>query len=150
MRTKLLNESGGQRTFLVVLETGDEVVECLRAFAERNELSAAQITALGAFEKAELAYFEWETKSYLSIPLDEQVEVATLVGDIALDAQQRPSLHLHAVLGARGGAALAGHLARGTVRPTLEVVVTESPAHLRRLKDDETGLALIDPGAGPS
>ena len=44
---------------------------------------------------------------------------------------------------ARDGSAKAGHLGEGHVRPTLEVIVTESPAHLRKVKDEETGLALI-------
>jgi len=40
-----------------------------------------------------------------------------------------------------------GHLIEGKVRPTLEVILTESPAHLRKRHDLESGLALIDPGA---
>jgi uncharacterized protein len=143
MQTKLLNENAGLRTFVVVLAAGERVMECLQEFAETEKLSAAQITALGAFETAELRFFEWETKAYRPIPVHEQTEVATLVGDIALDADGAPSLHVHVVLGKPDGAAVAGHLAEATVRPTLEVVITETPAHLHRLKDEETGLALI-------
>lgn len=148
MRAKLFNDHGGQRTFVVILQTGDEVMDCLQKFAHEEGLSAAQITAIGAFERAELAYFDWQTKAYQAIPIDEQVEVATLLGDIALDAQNKPSLHLHAVLGKRSGAAIAGHVATGVVRPTLEIVVTETPEHLCRRKDGQTGLALIDPERG--
>lgn len=143
MKTKLLHEDGQHRTFLVVLQTGDEAMSCLQQFAKSERLSAAQITALGAFERAELYFFEWETKEYLPIPVDEQTEVAALVGDIALDAKGLPTLHIHVVLGKRDGTAIAGHLSKGQVRPTLEIIVTETPAHLHRQKDDETGLALI-------
>ena len=38
---------------------------------------------------------------------------------------------------------MAGHLQEGHVRPTLEIIVTESPTHLRKTKDEESGLALI-------
>lgn len=145
MQTKLLNEQNGLRTFVVVLQTGDEAIACLQDLAETERLSAAQITALGAFETAELRFFEWSSKEYLPISVREQTEVATLVGDIALDKDCNPSLHLHAVLGKRDGTALAGHLTEARVRPTLEVVVTETPVHLRRLPDRETGLALIRP-----
>lgn len=143
METKLVANQDGLRTYVVVLQTGDEVMACLQRFAATEQLSAAQLTALGAFETAELRFFEWSTKEYLPIPVHEQTEVATLVGDIALDEDGVPSLHLHAVLGKRDGTAIAGHLANARVRPTLEVVVTETPAHLRRLPDKETGLALI-------
>jgi predicted DNA-binding protein with PD1-like motif len=144
VQSKLLHEDGGQRTFAVVLRTGDEAMHCLQEFAVKERISAAQLTAIGAFRAARLAYFDWEQKEYLPIPVGEQVEVASLVGDIAV-ADGKPSLHIHAVLGRRDGTALAGHLQEGHVRPTLEVIVTESPAHLRKVNDSETGLALISP-----
>jgi predicted DNA-binding protein with PD1-like motif len=90
-----------------------------------------------------LLYFDWELKEYQPIPVEEQVEVASLDGDIGVDAAGEPALHVHVVLGRRDGAALAGHLKSGEVRPTLEVIVTDTPAHLRRVKDEATGLALI-------
>ncbi len=143
MKTKLLDERDGLRIFAVILDTDDEIMACLQAFAEKEGLSAAQLSAIGAFRRAKLYFFDWETKEYLDIPVGEQVEVASLNGDIASDKDGKPKLHLHAVLGKRDGTAIAGHLAEGTVRPTLEIIVTETPAHLRRLKDEETGLALI-------
>lgn len=143
MKSKLLHEDDGQRTFLAVLETGDEVVASLNALARERSLSAAQITAIGALSDAVVAYFDWETKKYLEIPIDEQVEVASLNGDIGLDEAGKPALHIHLVLGKRDGSAMAGHLVRGHVRPTLEVIVTEAPVHLQRRKDPETGLNLI-------
>ncbi|SKA03602.1 PPC domain-containing DNA-binding protein [Consotaella salsifontis] len=142
MRSKLVHEADGQRTFVVVLDHGDEVMASLKEVADREKLSAAQITGIGAFSDAVLAYFDWETKEYEHIPVEEQVEVASLVGDIAL-ADGKPALHIHLVLGRRDGSALAGHLEKAHVRPTLELVVTESPAHLRKEKDAESGLALI-------
>lgn len=148
MQGKCLHEHAGQRTFLLVLEIGDEVMACLQAFAETERLTAAQITAIGAFQEADLAFFDWETKTYCPIPVREQTEVATLAGDIALGERGEQALHLHAVLGKRGGEAIAGHVTRGVVRPTLEIVITESPVHLRRVQDEATGLALIDPGTG--
>jgi predicted DNA-binding protein with PD1-like motif len=144
MQSKLLHEDRGQRTFAVILQTGDEAVRCLHEFANQERITAASLTAIGAFENAQIAYFDWELKHYIPIPIREQVEVASLVGDIAV-ADGDPSVHVHAVLGRRDGTALAGHLQRGHVRPTLEVVVTESPAYLRKVKDAKSGLALISP-----
>jgi predicted DNA-binding protein with PD1-like motif len=143
MKSKLLHESDGRRTFAVILHSGDEAVRCLQEFATRERLGAAQITAIGALSGAELAYFDWDSKTYQSIPVREQVEVASLVGDIAVSPEGKPSLHVHAVLGRRDGSALAGHLLEARVRPTLEIIITESPAHLCKRKDPESGLALI-------
>jgi uncharacterized protein len=101
------------------------------------------VTAIGALSSARLAFFDWETKQYRPIPVEEQVEVASLVGDIAVGPDGKPSVHVHAVLGRRDGTALAGHLQEAHVRPTLEIIITESPAHLCKVKDAESGLALI-------
>jgi len=94
-----------------------------------------------------LSYFDWDKKDYARIPVREQVEVASLIGDVAQAPSGEPALHVHVVVGKRDGSAMAGHLGQGHVRPTLEVIVTESPAHLRKVKDAETGLALIRPAA---
>jgi predicted DNA-binding protein with PD1-like motif len=147
MQHKLLHEENGQRTFAIVLETGDEVTETLRSFAARHGVTAAQFTAIGALSDAVLMYFDWETKKYQPIPVKEQVEVASLIGDVAEAPSGGPALHIHLVLGKRDGTALAGHLGEAHVRPTLEVILNESPAHLRKVKDPETGLALIRPQA---
>jgi uncharacterized protein len=142
MRTKLLNENG-ERVFAVIFETGDDPVAGLTRFADEQKLGASAFTAIGAFSEATLGYFDWEKKDYERIPVKEQVEVLALVGDIALQ-DGKPKLHAHVVLGRRDGSACGGHLLAARVRPTLEVIVTESPVHLRRKHDPVTGLALID------
>jgi len=145
MQSRLIHEAEGQRTFVLVLETGEEVMSCLRDFASAEQLGAAQFSAIGAFENAVISYFDWETKTYIPNPVEEQVEVASFTGDVALGPDDKPALHIHLVLGRRDGSALAGHLERGKVRPTLEVILTESPTHLRKRHDPGSGLMLIRP-----
>jgi uncharacterized protein len=147
MQARLLHENAGQRTYAVVLETGDEVMQGLQQFVERERITTAQLSAIGALSDAVLAYFDWERKDYREIPVREQVEVAAMNGDVALSPSGEPALHMHLVLGKRDGTALAGHLKRAHVRPTLEVIVTEQPAHLQKVHDPESGLALIRPNA---
>lgn len=148
MQSKLLGRYGDERRmYAIILETGDEAMSCLQRFAERENISAAQITAIGAFSSAELQYFDWEKKDYIPIPVNEQVEVASLLGDVALSPEGKPSVHVHLVIGKRDGTALAGHLGKGLVRPTLEVILTETPAHLHKVCDPASGLALIRPMA---
>jgi uncharacterized protein len=143
MQSKLLDEAHGKRTFALVLETGDEAMRCLQEFAASQGLGGAQVSAIGAFSKARLAFFDWDAKEYRPIPVEEQVEVASMAGDVAIGPEGKPSVHIHAVLGRRDGGALAGHLLEGHVRPTLEIIITESPTHLCKAKDPASGLALI-------
>lgn len=143
MQHKLLNDQNGQRTFAVVLDTGDEVLGCLQKFIVEKGIFAAQFTAIGAFSDAVLKYFDWDKKSYLKNIIKEQVEVASLIGDVATAPSGEPALHAHLVIGKRDGTAMAGHLGEAHVRPTMEIILTESPAHLRKAGDPESGLALI-------
>jgi predicted DNA-binding protein with PD1-like motif len=147
MQYKLLHENSGQRTFAVVLSTGDEVLASLKDFVAREKVHTAQLTAIGALSELVLMYFDWEKREYQKLPVKEQVEVASLIGDVAEGPDGAPTLHMHIVVGTRDGSAKAGHLGEARVRPTLEVIVTESPAHLRKVKDVESGLALIKPAA---
>lgn len=145
VRSKMLHEANGERTFAIILETGDEVLSALNAFAAEHGLTAATFTAIGALSEATLAFFDWDRKTYRPIPVHGQVEVASLTGDVATGPDGKPAVHVHAVLGTSTGAAIAGHLKAGTVRPTLEIILTEPPGHLRKRFDAETGIALIDP-----
>ena len=130
--------------WVLVLASGEEVKEQIIAFAKDKEIKAASFVALGAFERAIIGYFDWHRKKYMPIPINTQVEVITLVGDIVEDEKGAPSLHAHTVLGQSDGYARGGHLIEGHVRPTLEVTLTETPAHMVRKKKPELGLALID------
>ena len=144
MKAKQIHEERGQRTFALVFESGDEVVSELTDFAGGNGLDAASFTAIGAFGTATLGFFDLEKKEYERIPVHEQVEVLSLLGDIAWkEDDEEPQVHAHAVLGTSDSSTRGGHLLEARVRPTLEVVLVESPEHLRRRWDEEVGLALI-------
>jgi uncharacterized protein len=143
MKSKLLATAAGQRTFAVVFDTGDEAVAGLQTFARAQQLAGSHFTAIGGCRAVTLGYFEWETKQYRPIPVDEQVEVLSLVGDISLAPDGQPRVHAHIVIGKADGTAHGGHLLRATVRPTLEVILTESPVHLQRQLDPDAGIPLI-------
>jgi predicted DNA-binding protein with PD1-like motif len=140
MKSKLLQDTA-EKTYAVIFDRGDEVMAGLLEFARANGVAGSHFTAIGGFSGGTLAYFDREKRDYIKIPLEEQVEVLSLVGDIALDG--KPRIHAHVVVGRRDGTTRGGHLMEARVWPTLEVIVTESPRHLQRQTDPETGLALI-------
>ena len=59
-------------------------------------------------------------------------------------------MHAHAVVGKRDETAHGGHLLQAHDRPTCEVVLTESPAQLRKEFDPAAGIALIKLYPSPS
>jgi predicted DNA-binding protein with PD1-like motif len=145
MKSKVVWDKAGERIVVLVLDAGEGAFKAVADFAAENGLTAASLTALGAFSRATVGWFDVEAKSYRRIPVEEQCEVLTVVGDIAVGDDGKPSVHMHVVLGLRDGTTRGGHLLEGTVRPTLEITLTETPAHLRRTKRPELGIALIDP-----
>jgi predicted DNA-binding protein with PD1-like motif len=144
MKSKLLNHSASGRTLVLVLDPGEEAFKSISAFAAKENITGAAVTAIGAFERATVGWYDFASRSYRRIPVSEQCEVLSVIGDIAAGDDGTPSLHLHAVLGLSDGSTRGGHLLDGVVHPTLEVIVTETPAHLHRRKIPELGIALID------
>jgi uncharacterized protein len=142
MKAKIV-EDADVVTYVVVCDPGDEAVAVLTQFARAERLEASQVTAVGAFERATVGWFDRTAKQYRRIPVDEQCEVLSLIGDVA-EGPEGPSLHAHVVLGLADGTARGGHLLEGWVFPTLEVVVTETPARLRKVTRPDLGIALID------
>jgi predicted DNA-binding protein with PD1-like motif len=140
----LTGDDDGTRTFVVVGEEGEDAFELLSAFAKDHDITAAQLTGVGAFSGATVGWFDREQKDYRRIEVDEQCELLSLIGDIAL-ADDGPQLHAHVVLGLSDGTVRGGHLLAGHVWPTLEVVIRDAPVDLRKTSHPDLGLALIDP-----
>ena len=141
MNFRKIDES--PKTFILMFETGEELVNGLLQFAKLQKVSAASFNAVGALSSVRLGWFSWESKRFEpSVTLDEQVELLSLMGDVALKDGE-PVVHAHAVIAKRDGTAHGGHLLNASVRPNCEVFLTESPAKLHRFIDPDSGLALI-------
>jgi uncharacterized protein len=141
--TWTLLESGEARTYVLVADAEDNAVAVLKGFAGEQGLTAASLTGVGAFSGAVVGWFDRKKKEYRPFEVAAQSELLSLLGDIALGADG-PRVHAHVVLGLSDGSVRGGHLLAGQVWPTLEVVVRESPATLRKTSRPELGLALID------
>jgi len=130
-------------TYVVVGDAGDEAVSVLEQFARSERLEAAGITAVGAFAHATVGWFDRAAKEYRRIQVDEQCELLSLIGTVAV-GEDGPIVHMHVVLGLSDGSTRGGHLLEARVFPTLEAIVTQTPARLAKVMCPEIGLALID------
>jgi len=142
MKSTLIDATS-PKTWALIFDKGGDPVAGLTAFAKSQNVGAAHFTAIGAFSDVTLGYFDRAAKDYTKIPIPEQVEVLSLVGDIARQ-DGAPKVHAHVVVGKADGTAHGGHLLDARVWPTLELVLTESPRVLARVSDRDSGLALID------
>lgn len=144
MKSKLVSQSAGQRTFVLVLDPRDDPMKVIAEFASAQKVTAASLSAIGAFGRATLGWFDLSEKTYRPIEVRQQCEALSVLGDIALDDNDRPSVHIHAVVGLIDGTTRGGHLLSAVVQPTLEVTLVETPMHLHRRKRPELGISLID------
>ena len=146
MKTLELAQDGQSRVVAMIFDPGDDPIDGLAKASARYGLDAAHFTGIGAFRSVTVGWFDLDAADYRRIDVSEQVEVLSLVGDITtadLDSED-PKVHAHVVLGRSDGSTVGGHLLSGRVRPTLEIIVTETSGRLRRRHDPATGLALID------
>jgi len=133
----------GEKTYAVIFGKGDEVMSGLTELAEHENIQAAQISAIGAFQHAVFAWFDDEKKAFRNIPINRQVEACSVLGDIGLVAG-KPAVHIHSVVALPTGETRGGHMLEAYVWPTLELFLTAFPDPLVKVHDDETDLALFD------
>jgi predicted DNA-binding protein with PD1-like motif len=142
MKSKSIDD-GLERTFVLILDQGEEAFKSISDFANKEKITGASVTAIGAFSQARVGWFDMAARKYKPIEISEQCEVLSLMGDVAQGDDGKSSLHLHAVLGLQDGSLRGGHFLSGMVRPTLEVTITETVVHLRRQKRPDLGIALV-------
>ncbi len=145
MKVQLLGETSSGKTYAVIFYKGDEALSGLTDFAREYKIGTAHFTAIGALSGATLAWFDPARKMYKPIPIHAQVEVLSMIGDIAL-YKGKPVVHTHMIVGFPDGTTRGGHVLEVHVNPTLEVMVTVENTPMHKRLDPETNLTLIDPG----
>jgi predicted DNA-binding protein with PD1-like motif len=131
-------------TVVVVLATGEEVMESLTSVAREHAVEGARVAGIGALRGATLGFYDLARKDYDRFRIEEEVELLSLLGNISR-FEGRPRVHLHATVSGRDGAARGGHVFDAVVGATCELFVSPLPAALERLQDDGVGLPLIAP-----
>jgi predicted DNA-binding protein with PD1-like motif len=133
----------GARTFVLVFDRGDDLRPELARFSRDEEVRTGRLSGVGGFSKATLGYFNRELKAYEPIAVDEQVEVLSLLGTLAV-MDGKLHAHIHAMVGFRDGSVKGGHVQAAAVWPTLEMFVSEYAGELHRAMVPDVGVALID------
>jgi len=144
MKVRLLSENAGVKNYAIVLAKDDEVISGLSDFARQNKVTSASFTAIGAFSRVTVARFDDARKEFKLIPIKQQVELVSMIGDIAVSGEQ-PVVHTHVSVASSDGTVRGGHLINAFVFPTLELFITVYSTPLRKRLDEATGLKLIDP-----
>jgi predicted DNA-binding protein with PD1-like motif len=143
MKSTVAEPQPSARSYIIAFDLEDDLLARLAGFLRAERIAAAKFYGIGGFGRATLAYYDMEAKRYLPIEVDEQVEVVSLIGNVAT-YNGEPRVHAHCAVGHRDGRMTGGHLLSAIVRPTLELVLEELAAYLRRADRPEIGIPLLD------
>ena len=132
----------GDRT-QIRFESDDQFISSLTAFAEAESIAFAVFSGIGAVRSARIGFFSNERRAYDIHELNEQFELVSLIGNIAL-RDGKPFVHAHAGLARQGLSMVGGHVMELVARPTIEVWLRREAASVSRMPDEESGLALLD------
>jgi len=84
MKFRLLSENRGVKNYAIIFAKDDEVMSSLTDFARKNKVTAASFTAIGAFSNATVTWFDNSKKEFKLNPINEQVELTSMIGNITL------------------------------------------------------------------
>ena len=121
-----------------------DLLDELTSICIEKDIKLGKIFALGAVKKANLGYYNQNTREYQHFELDNHLEITNLTGNISIK-DNKPIVHAHITLADDKGNAFGGHLIKGTIIIACEFIIESftGPEYKRGL-DLETGLPLWD------
>ena len=123
-------------------DQGEEVIELLQRFCRENSITSGSFHALGACGELLLSYYNLETKTYEDKTIKEDLEIASMVGNIAL-MNNEIIVHTHGVFGRQDLSTIGGHIKKLIVSATCEITLTTFEKDFTRSYDEKTGLNLL-------
>lgn len=129
--------------YVVRLNKGEEVIECLKELCEKEDIKLAEITGLGASNLVEIGVFNVNTKEYNTKTFEGMFEITSLVGN-ATRKEGNVYLHVHINFGDEEGNVKGGHLVQARISATSEIIVRKIEGQVGRKLSDEIGLNLLE------
>ncbi|MDO4492731.1 MAG: DNA-binding protein [Clostridia bacterium] len=133
-----------ENTVVLRLDPGDEIAASILAVAEKENITCASVTGIGATNDASIGVFDRKINTYDRIDLSDDFEIANLTGNLSV-MDGKPYQHLHITLAGAGGATKAGHLFRAVISLTAEIFITVLPTALERRPDPALGINTVRP-----
>lgn len=142
-RVHELSQHEGRRTFVIAFGPGDDALAGLQELARTRGWKSAHFSGIGSFSRASLGWYDFGRKEFRKLPRHGTLEVVSFSGNVALDEQGAPLVHVHCAVADEEGTLTGGHLLEATVAATLEVFLTEEPLPVTKALDDSLGSKVI-------
>lgn len=125
------------------LEVGEEVIASLSDIAEREGVTFAEVSGIGAADEFDVSVYDVKAKVYFDNTFREPLEITSLLGTVS-EKDGEPYIHIHATAGRADGAVIGGHLKRAVISATCELVLHTVYGRVPRFYDERTGLNLME------
>ncbi len=129
--------------YVIRLETGEEIIDSLKKFVEKEKIEGGFFYGLGAVKDVTLGYFNLEKKEYKEKSFKEDFELTSLVGDVAF-SNGKIIVHAHVTLADEDFKTFSGHLGKAIVTATVELVFNLIKGKLLKKPDPKSGLNFLD------
>lgn len=132
--------------YFLRLVRGEDVLPTIIAFCKEKGIVSGSFRAIGAVEQSKIGYYDLATKKYGQKEYPHAMEVASMIGNVAL-VDGEPFIHAHTVLSgiAEGteNIPVGGHVFEAKVAVTLEVHLVAFEESIVRELDADIGLKLL-------
>ena len=128
---------------VVRLEVGEEVVASLAEIAEREGVTFASVSGIGAADDIAVSVYDVGAKRYFDNEYREPMEITSILGTVS-EMDGEPYIHIHLTAGRADGTVIGGHLKRAVISATCELVLHTVYGRVPRFYDERTGLNLME------
>ena len=125
------------------LEVGEEVITSLSDIAEREGVTFASVSGIGAADDIAVSVYDVGAKRYFDNEYREPMEITSILGTVS-EMDGEPYIHIHLTAGRADGTVIGGHLKRAVISATCELVLHTVYGRVPRFYDERTGLNLME------
>lgn len=129
-------------TIVARIDKGEEILENIKTIALKENITLANINALGATNEFIVGVFNVDEKKYYSNEFKGNYEIVSLTGTINTMNNEFYT-HIHMSAGNDKGEVFGGHLNKAIVSATCEMVINIIDGKVDRYYDEEVGLNLF-------
>ena len=130
-----------ENKYIVSIDNHTEIADALLSFCSEMGIKSGSISGIGAIDSMTLRFFNPATKKYVDRQFNEQMEIASLLGNVStLDG--KTYLHLHIVAGRSDYSTLGGHLLSARLSGAGEFFVEDFGVDAERAYSEEIGLNI--------
>lgn len=121
------------------LDKGDDITESVYTVAEKEGVKAAKVSGIGATDDFTVGVFDIAKKEYEKFDFSGNHEINALDGNIT-EKDGKPYIHLHLTATGKGGKVVGGHLIKGVISLTGEIIITVTDGKITREYDETLGI----------